>query len=127
MASTIPLDTLKASTVHSPRMKSVKALAESASLSSLPSIYSFTHNPHDETIIPDDAEDSVPIIDVSLLVSGTPEEQSQVVHQLNKACSDWGCFMVQFSYLLNFSFLLNFVMCRLWMHGTSGINLISLN
>ncbi|KAK7824149.1 2-oxoglutarate-dependent dioxygenase 19 [Quercus suber] len=94
MASTIPLDTLKASTLHSPKMKSVKALAESASLSSLPSIYSFTHNPHDEPIISDDAEDSVPIIDVSLLVSGTPEERSQVVHQLNKACSDWGCFMV---------------------------------
>ncbi|XP_075674885.1 2-oxoglutarate-dependent dioxygenase 19-like [Castanea sativa] len=95
MASTIPLDTktLKVSPVHPPKITSVKPLAESTGLSSLPSIYTFTHNLHDEPIS-DDPEDSIPIIDVSLLVSGSPEEQSQVIYQLTKACSDWGCFMV---------------------------------
>ncbi|XP_030941366.1 protein DMR6-LIKE OXYGENASE 2-like [Quercus lobata] len=94
MASSIPLDTLKASLVHPPKVTSVKALVESTDFSSLiPSFYTFTHNLHDEPIS-DDPDDSIPIIDISLLVSSTPEEQSQVIHQLTKACSDWGCFMV---------------------------------
>ena len=107
MASTIPLDTLKASLVHPPKVTSVKALVESTDFSSLiPSFYTFTHNLHDEPIS-DDPDDSIPIIDISLLVSGTPEEQSQIIHQLSKACSDWGCFMVQFI-LSVLSFLLFF-------------------
>nr|POE92788.1 protein srg1 [Quercus suber] len=93
MASRIPPDTLKASPVQPPKITSVKVLVESTDFSSLPSFYTFTHNLHDEPIS-DDPDDSIPIIDISLLASGTPEEQSQVIHQLNKACADWGCFMV---------------------------------
>ncbi|KAK7838628.1 protein dmr6-like oxygenase 2 [Quercus suber] len=71
----------------------VKALVESTGSSSIPSFYNFAPYLRDEPIAAD-AEDSVPIIDISLLVSCTPEEQSQIIHQLSKACSDWGCFMV---------------------------------
>ena len=109
MASTIPLDTLKASLVHPPKVTSVKALVESTDFSSPPSFYIFTHNLHDEPIS-DDPDDSIPIIDISLLVSGTPEEQSQVIHQLSKACSDWGCFMVRTVYLICLELSIKFVL-----------------
>ena len=104
---------MKASPVHPPKITTVKALVESTGSSSIPSFYNFTPYLRDEPVAGDapiagDAKDSIPIIDISLLVSGTPEEQSQIIHQLSKACSDWGCFMVQFilsvlSFLLIFS------------------------
>ncbi|XP_075675329.1 2-oxoglutarate-dependent dioxygenase 19-like [Castanea sativa] len=84
---------MKASPVHPPKITTVKALVESTGSSSIPSFYNFTPYLRDEPIA-GDAEYSVPIIDISLLVSGTPEQQSQIIHQLSKACSDWGCFMV---------------------------------
>ncbi|PWA58886.1 oxoglutarate/iron-dependent dioxygenase [Artemisia annua] len=36
----------------------------------------------------------VPIIDYSLLTSGTPNERSKVIQQLGNACKDWGCYML---------------------------------
>ncbi|GMY38881.1 protein DMR6-LIKE OXYGENASE 2-like [Fagus crenata] len=89
MASAIPNAVL----VDPPKTESVKSLAESTCLSSLPSIYTITHNLHAEAVS-NDPEDSVPIVDISLLASGSPDEQSQVIQQIGEACLDWGCFMV---------------------------------
>ncbi|KVH88355.1 Non-heme dioxygenase N-terminal domain-containing protein, partial [Cynara cardunculus var. scolymus] len=39
-------------------------------------------------------QDSTPVIDYSLLTIGTADDRSKVVHDLGKACQDWGCFML---------------------------------
>ncbi|KAI3524162.1 hypothetical protein L1887_02814 [Cichorium endivia] len=39
-------------------------------------------------------QDPVPIIDYSLLTSGTADDRLKVVQDLGKACEDWGCFML---------------------------------
>ncbi|KAL4590062.1 hypothetical protein LXL04_002981 [Taraxacum kok-saghyz] len=39
-------------------------------------------------------QDPIPIIDYSLLTSGTVDEHSKVVQDIGKACEDWGCFML---------------------------------
>ena len=100
----------KASPVHPPKITTVKALVESTRSSSIPSFYNFTPYLRDEPIA-NDPEDSIPIIDLSLLVSGTPEEQSQVIHQLSNACSDWGCFMVHTVYLIGLEHFFFFFTC----------------
>ncbi|KAK9078904.1 hypothetical protein SSX86_002963 [Deinandra increscens subsp. villosa] len=41
-----------------------------------------------------EVQDSIPIIDYSLLTSGTANERSKVVQDIGKACEDWGCFML---------------------------------
>ncbi|KAI3715277.1 hypothetical protein L6452_22252 [Arctium lappa] len=41
-----------------------------------------------------DLQDSIPIIDYFLLTLGTVDDRSKVVHDLGKACQDWGCFML---------------------------------
>ena len=64
---------MNASPVHPPKITTMKALVESIGSSSIPSFYNFTPYLRDEPIA-GDAEDSVPIIDISLLVSGTPEQ-----------------------------------------------------
>jgi hypothetical protein len=74
-------------------MISVKALAESPRLTSIPPTYTFTGSPNDEAVS-DDPEDSIPVIDFSLLTSGTPDQRSLTIHHLGKACQDWGFFMV---------------------------------
>jgi hypothetical protein len=75
------------------KMISIKALAESPGLTSIPPAYAFTHNPNDQPVS-DDPEDSILIVDFSLLTSGTPDQRSRTIHHLGKACQDWGFFMV---------------------------------
>jgi hypothetical protein len=76
-------------------MTSIKALvAESPGFTSIPPRYTFTRSPDDEPVS-DDPEDSIPIIDFSLLTYGTPDQRSKTIHQLGKACQDWGLFMVK--------------------------------
>ncbi|KAI3803163.1 hypothetical protein L1987_31312 [Smallanthus sonchifolius] len=41
-----------------------------------------------------EVQDSIPIIDYSLLTSSTMNERSKVVQDIGKACEDWGCFML---------------------------------
>ncbi|KAI3775282.1 hypothetical protein L1987_49853 [Smallanthus sonchifolius] len=41
-----------------------------------------------------EVQTSIPIIDYSLLTSGTTNERSKVVQDIGKACEDWGCFML---------------------------------
>ncbi|KAJ0011448.1 hypothetical protein Pint_33400 [Pistacia integerrima] len=39
-------------------------------------------------------DDSIPIIDFSLLISSCPEQRYKIIHDLGKACQEWGFFMV---------------------------------
>ncbi|GLT64750.1 hypothetical protein SLA2020_372220 [Shorea laevis] len=70
----------------------IKALAESGSLASVPSSYIFTNDPLDQAV--SDPEESIPIIDLSLLTSGSPDQRSKAIRDLGKACQEWGFFMV---------------------------------
>ncbi|XP_027347783.1 protein DMR6-LIKE OXYGENASE 2-like [Abrus precatorius] len=73
---------------------SVKALTESPELNSIPPSYTFTTNPRDEIEADPDDDDPIPIIDYSLLVNGTPHQRSKTIHDLGKACEQWGFFML---------------------------------
>ncbi|GKV35437.1 hypothetical protein SLEP1_g43700 [Rubroshorea leprosula] len=70
----------------------IKALAESGSLTSVPSNYIFTNDPLDQAV--SDPEESIPIIDLSSLTSGSPDQRSKAICDLGKACQEWGFFMV---------------------------------
>ncbi|KAK3010566.1 hypothetical protein RJ639_010749 [Escallonia herrerae] len=39
-------------------------------------------------------EDAIPVIDYSLLTSGTPNQQSKAIQDLGKACEEWGFFLL---------------------------------
>ncbi|XP_076909665.1 2-oxoglutarate-dependent dioxygenase 19-like [Bidens hawaiensis] len=43
---------------------------------------------------PFEVQDSIPIIDYSLLTSGSAADHSKAVQDIGKACQDWGCFML---------------------------------
>ncbi|TKY59469.1 SRG1 protein [Spatholobus suberectus] len=73
---------------------SVKALTESPELTSLPPSYTYTTNPDDELVSDPDKDDPIPIIDYSLLVTGTPDQRAKAIHDLGKACEEWGFFML---------------------------------
>ncbi|XP_012069171.2 protein DMR6-LIKE OXYGENASE 2, partial [Jatropha curcas] len=61
-------------------------------LTSIPITYTFTPNPHDQVV--SETDESLPVIDYSLLTSGTPDQRSKIIDHLGKACQDWGFFMV---------------------------------
>lgn len=89
------LKTSKAFPALQSKMISIKQLAETPGLDSIPSTYVFTRNPiDDDQLVSDDPEHPIPVIDFSLLTSGTPDQRSKVVHDLGFACQDWGFFMV---------------------------------
>ncbi|OVA20884.1 Isopenicillin N synthase [Macleaya cordata] len=72
-------------------MGTVKELAESSNLTSLPQNYVFStidniNTTHDQ--------EQVPIIDFSLLTSGSPDQRSQAIHDLRNACLEWGFFIL---------------------------------
>ncbi|KAJ7968276.1 protein DMR6-LIKE OXYGENASE 2-like [Quillaja saponaria] len=77
--------------LHSTK-RSIKALSESPDLTSIPSSYAFITNPGE--VVSDPHDDPLPIIDYSLLISGTPDQRSKAIHDLGKACEEWGFFMV---------------------------------
>ncbi|KAL8143835.1 hypothetical protein V2J09_016867 [Rumex salicifolius] len=78
-------------------VRSIKEFAESsAQSSSIPSSYAYNSasstssaSDHDQVL-----SDSIPVIDLSLLVSSDPDQRSTAVHQLGTACREWGFFMV---------------------------------
>lgn len=74
-------------------MVSVKTLAESPELTSIPPSYVHAPDPG-ELIDPDALQDSIPTIDFSLLSSDSPHQRSSAVHELDRACRDWGFFTV---------------------------------
>ncbi|KAI6678382.1 hypothetical protein NL676_039178 [Syzygium grande] len=73
------------------KIASVKTLAESSNLSSIPSHYAYTTSASDDQGIHDD---SIPVIDFTLLSSSNPDQRSKAVSDLTKACEDWGFFML---------------------------------
>ncbi|KAK4563908.1 hypothetical protein RGQ29_006119 [Quercus rubra] len=77
------------------KIKYIKKVAESPGLTSVPASYAFTPSPSpSDQAVSEDPEDSIPVIDFSLLTSGTPDQRSQLIQQLGQACKDWGFFKV---------------------------------
>ncbi|OIT21826.1 PREDICTED: protein DMR6-LIKE OXYGENASE 2-like [Nicotiana attenuata] len=74
----------------------VKILSESPNLNSIPSTYvNSTINPSDSPASDPDLDSySIPTIDFSLLTSTDPQQRSEAIDNLGKACQDWGFFMV---------------------------------
>ncbi|KAM1040605.1 hypothetical protein ACFX15_029363 [Malus domestica] len=72
---------------------SFKSLAESPVLSSVLSAYAFNINPNEEAD-PNDAEFTIPIVHMSLLTLGSPDQRSQIIHDLVKNCQEWGFFIL---------------------------------
>ncbi|XP_057798921.1 2-oxoglutarate-dependent dioxygenase 19-like [Salvia miltiorrhiza] len=66
----------------------VKALAESSTLKSIPSHFTFA------TDSKGSHSDSLPIIDFSLLNSTDPHQRSQTLRHLDDACREWGFFIL---------------------------------
>ncbi|KAI6678391.1 hypothetical protein NL676_039187 [Syzygium grande] len=73
------------------KIASVKTLAESSNLASIPSHYAYTTSAFVDQAIHDD---SIPVIDFSLLSSSNPDQRSKAISDLAKACEDWGFFML---------------------------------
>ncbi|KAK2968658.1 hypothetical protein RJ640_012501 [Escallonia rubra] len=62
------------------------------SFCSIPSEYAYSTTHY--TPIASDQEDSIPVIDYSLLISSIPDQRSKVIDQLGKACEEWGFFLL---------------------------------
>ncbi|KAK3420120.1 hypothetical protein EUGRSUZ_G00915 [Eucalyptus grandis] len=79
-----------------PRLQitSAKTLAESSNLTSIPSHYAFTTPTSGDQAVHADHDDSIPVIDFSLLSSSNPDQRSKAISDLAKACQDWGVFML---------------------------------
>ncbi|KAJ0078025.1 hypothetical protein Patl1_37161 [Pistacia atlantica] len=77
------------------KMATVKVLAESPGLSSIPSTYTFPKNESDKKSSVSDTEyddNLIPVIDFSLLTSSSPEVRSIIINDLREACQKWGFF-----------------------------------
>ncbi|XP_062020631.1 2-oxoglutarate-dependent dioxygenase 19-like [Rosa rugosa] len=92
-AATDPVVTQYSHTALPPILTSVKKLSESSQVTSIPSTYTYPVNPQDESVLID-YDSKIPIVDFSLLTSGTPEQRSKAISDLGKACEDWGFFLV---------------------------------
>nr|XP_043623214.1 2-oxoglutarate-dependent dioxygenase 19-like [Erigeron canadensis] len=68
-------------------------IEESPDIKTIPSNYAYSTNPQD-FIASDPDHETIPAIDFSLLTSKDPVIRSQVLEELHKACTDWGCFQV---------------------------------
>ncbi|KAL1564625.1 2-oxoglutarate-dependent dioxygenase 19-like [Salvia divinorum] len=68
---------------------SVKQLAESPNLSSIPSNYIYHSDPAET-----DLQASIPVIDLSLLTSHNPHHKAKAIHDLDQACQHWGFFIL---------------------------------
>ncbi|PIN00891.1 Flavonol synthase [Handroanthus impetiginosus] len=62
---------------------SVKALAESSTLQSIPSQFTFANDSRGSHC------DSIPILDFSLLTSPDPDQRAELLQDLDKACREW--------------------------------------
>ncbi|XP_060169265.1 2-oxoglutarate-dependent dioxygenase 19-like isoform X2 [Lycium barbarum] len=75
------------------KMKSVKVVAELPNLKAVPSNYSVDHH-HNSSPAIDSIDDSLPVVDFSLLSSEDPHQHSKAIQDLGRACEQWGFFMV---------------------------------
>lgn len=78
---------------------SVKQLTEMPNVMKavVPCYYAHPNSPiHSPAFGTSDADlDSIPIVDLSLLSSEDPDQHSKAIHDLGRACEDWGFFMVR--------------------------------
>ena len=82
------------SLVHAPKAASVKALLESSGSASIPCAYSYSTLHLSDHNTASEPEETIPIIDFSLLTSCDPHQRSIAIHKLSKACEEWGFFTV---------------------------------
>ncbi|KAL2254452.1 protein DMR6-LIKE OXYGENASE 1 [Sesamum indicum] len=66
----------------------LKDLANSSNVKSVPSKFNFINQPTALT------SDSIPIIDFSALTADDPHPRSKAIHDLSKACQEWGFFIL---------------------------------
>jgi len=87
--------------VDASHISSIEAFAESNGVFPIPSSYQYhSLTEHDDIIdVEDELAASIPVIDFSLLTSYDPQIHTKAVHELAKACSEWGFFMVTFFFL----------------------------
>ncbi|KAI3983220.1 hypothetical protein MKX01_005186 [Papaver californicum] len=75
----------------------IKDLIESTELISVPSKHALPAKPEDLTMLTEEEEVeqvNIPVIDFSLLTSGSPDQRSKIIEELRNACLRWGFFMV---------------------------------
>lgn len=70
----------------------VKGLIESGRLTSVPSRYFFEKDLKDDCI--NSEVETIPIIDFSMLTSGSPEQRYKTIQAIGNACLKWGFFEV---------------------------------
>ncbi|XP_062086499.1 2-oxoglutarate-dependent dioxygenase 19-like [Humulus lupulus] len=88
-----------AGTDHDVSIMSVKVVSDdwldTTVSSSLASKYEITVKPSDEEVVDSNhSEYSIPTIDISLLTSGDLHQRSKILHDLRKACKEWGFFQL---------------------------------
>ncbi|GAU30566.1 hypothetical protein TSUD_65760 [Trifolium subterraneum] len=94
MTSTVPVEVTQKSNNETTNFTSVKTLSESPDFNnSIPSSYTFD-NENEIVTEPDKVNDPIPVIDYSLLVNGNHDQRTKTVHDLGKACEEWGFFML---------------------------------
>ncbi|KAF7837349.1 flavanone 3-dioxygenase 2-like [Senna tora] len=92
MDALAPVMTLP-SEIRATDISSIKAFAESAKISAIPSTYISLKEPHHAEVA-DELSAQIPVIDLSLLLSDDPQLHAQAVQDLARACEEWGFFMV---------------------------------
>lgn len=70
----------------------LKDLANSSNVKYVPSKFNFINQPTALT------SDSLPIIDFAALTADDPHPRSKAIHDLSKACQEWGFFIVRQSH-----------------------------
>ncbi|KAL0320467.1 UNVERIFIED_CONTAM: 2-oxoglutarate-dependent dioxygenase 19 [Sesamum radiatum] len=63
-------------------------MANASNLKAVPSKFNFINEPTALT------SDSLPVIDFSALTADDPHRRSEAIHQLSKACQEWGFFIL---------------------------------
>ena len=100
MTSATTISSSEPTKVHTSNISSIKAFVESNGASLIPSNYHSLTEPHDIIDVADELAASIPVVDFSLLTSEDPQIHTKAVHELAKACSEWGFFMVTFPFYL---------------------------
>ncbi|KAM7478367.1 hypothetical protein LguiA_026580 [Lonicera macranthoides] len=71
----------------------IKLIAEQPQLSFLPPTHPYFKTQNGLESVNAGPENSIPTIDFALLTMGTPDQRSKVIHDLGKACEEWGFFL----------------------------------
>ncbi|XP_052206266.1 2-oxoglutarate-dependent dioxygenase 19-like [Diospyros lotus] len=82
--------------LNSPKPVSVKELLDSSTNSStaIPTNYNTSSFLNEPAASEPDEQESIPVIDFGLLTSPDPNQRSQAVQELTKACEEWGFFLL---------------------------------